>query len=302
MSRAVATGLLLCAVLSSCRQRASPPAIRPLDPIAAMSKRIGQTPGAIVRLVAFRLDGSGPRLTLLADSLVHAASTMKVPVLIELARRSDRTTLSLDSTVLLVNDFGSIVDGSRYQLSRDDDSDDSVYARIGQRVSIRWLATRMITHSSNLATNFLLTVVRADSVTAMTRALGTSRMVVRRGVEDTPAFRAGLNNLTTANDLAALLAAIATDRAASAQASAWMREVLFAQAFNSAIPAGLPVGTRVAHKTGDITRVEHDAAIVYPSRGSPYVLVILTNGIEGQAEARRLIADLAGIAHAALAH
>jgi beta-lactamase class A len=271
--------------------------IRELDASAAIEARIQQTAGAVARVVAYRLDGKGPRISLRPDSLVHAASTMKVPVLIALAQRADRGLLQLDDAMPLRNQFASIVDGSAYTLDKADDSDDSVYERVGERVPIRWLATRMITHSSNLATNTLLTVVSADSVTALTRTLGTTRMLVRRGVEDNPAFRAGLNNVTTAGDLATLLVAIATDRAASPASCAWMREVLFAQAYNSAIPVGLPPGTRVAHKTGDITRVEHDAALVYPQDGPPYVLVVLTSGVEQQADARTLIADITRIVH-----
>ena len=280
--------------------RASTSTIREIDATAAIEARAAQTEGAVVRVVAYRLDGKGLRIELHGDSLVHAASTMKVPVMIALAQRADRGLLRLDDALLLQNQFASIVDGSLYALSKGDDSDDSVYERVGERVPMRWLATRMITHSSNLATNALLTVVSADSVTALTRTLGTTRMIVRRGVEDGPAFRAGLNNTTTAHDLAVLLVAIATNRAASAASCAWMRDVLFAQAYNTAIPAGLPRGTRIAHKTGDITRVEHDAALVYPDHGAPYVLVVLTSGIENQAAARTLIADIARIVHASM--
>lgn len=292
----------LMTILAACatRSRQPNPSIRELDATAAIEARAARTAGAVVRVVARRLDGLGPRIVVRGDSLVHAASTMKVPVLIALAQRADRGLLRLDERFPLTNRFESIVDRSPYSLSRDDDSDDSVYKRVGERVPLRWLATRMITHSSNLATNALLTVVTADSVTALMRTLGTTRMLVRRGVEDTPAFRAGLNNVTTANDLAAVLEAIGSDRAASRESCEWMREILFAQAFNSAIPVGLPAGTRIAHKTGDITRVEHDAALVYPERGAPYVLVILTSGVESQTEARALIADIARIVHAAI--
>lgn len=290
----------LAAVTACAAQKATTSTIRELDASAAIEARAARTEGATVRVVAYRLDGRGPRIVLRGDSLVHAASTMKVPVLIALAQRADRGELRLDDAIPLRNEFSSIVDGSAYTLSKADDSDDTVYDRVGERVPIRWLATRMITHSSNLATNTLLTVVAADSVTALTRTLGATRMLVRRGVEDGPAFRAGLNNTTTASDLAALLVAIATNRAASRASCAWMRDVLFAQAFNSAIPAGLPAGTRVAHKTGDITRVEHDAALVYPARGAPYVLVVLTSGIENQSAARTLIADITRIVHATM--
>ena len=301
MRNSATLGLRLTTLLLplACASRTAPTisTIRESDASAAIVARAALTDGAVVRVTAYRLDGTGPRIAILGDSLVHAASTMKVPVLIALAQRADRGQLQLDEAMLLGNRFASIVDGSPYVLDERDDSDDSVYARVGQRVPIRWLATRMITHSSNLATNTLLTVVAPDSVTALTRTLGAARMLVRRGVEDTPAFRAGLNNVATANDLAALLVAIATDRAASPASCAWMRQVLFAQAFNSAIPVGLPPGTRVAHKTGDITRVEHDAALVYPARGAPYVLVVLTSGVENQAQARLLISDIARIVH-----
>jgi len=305
-SRAALCTATIVSLASACATRtprATPPAtgLRPADPATAIAARVSQTDGAVVRVAAWRLDGRGERIVINGDSLVHAASTMKVPVLIELAREADRGILDLDAPVALVNRFRSIVDGSTYALNRADDSDDSVHARVGAPVPIRWLASRMITHSSNLATNVLLTVVHADTVTALMRRLGASRMLIRRGVEDGPAFRAGLNNVTTARDLATVMAAIGTDRAASAASCAWMRDVLFAQAYNDAIPAGLPAGTRIAHKTGNITAVEHDAALVYPQRGPAYVLVVLTSGIASQAEAKRLIADVARIVHASLA-
>jgi Beta-lactamase enzyme family len=68
-----------------------------------------------------------------------------------------------------------------------------------------------------------------------------------------------------------------------------------AQEFNSGIPAGLPPGTRVAHKTGSITKIAHDAALVFDPDGSSYVLVVLTRGFAKEAEAERVIA---GISHA----
>jgi beta-lactamase class A len=297
----IAPVITLSLLLAACAGRvAGTPATGSVSLTDAINARAARTPGATIRVVAARLDGRGPRIAINADSLVHAASTMKVPVMIALAQAADQGTLRLDDAVSLTSQFASIVDGSMYTLRSTDDSDDTVYARVGERVPIRWLATRMITHSSNLATNMLLTVVRADTVTAMTRTLGTTRMIVRRGVEDTPAFRAGLNNVTTANDLAALMVAIATDRAASAQSCAWMREVLFAQHWNDAIPVGLPAGTRIAHKTGNITAVEHDAAIVYPAGGAPYVLVVLTSGVTSSDDAKTLIADIARLVHPAM--
>ncbi|HEU5153166.1 MAG TPA: serine hydrolase, partial [Gemmatimonadales bacterium] len=86
----------------------------------------------------------------------HAASTMKVPVLIELGRRVDAGELKWDDSLLVHNEFRSIVDGSTYTLDLKDDSDSSMYAHEGQRLRIRELASIMITRSSNLATNLLI--------------------------------------------------------------------------------------------------------------------------------------------------
>lgn len=265
------------------------------DPAAAlrmrMLERIAQVPGANAGLVFQELQG-GAMVQINADSVFHAASTMKIPVLIEYFRAVEDGRLRADQDLLLVNEFKSIVDGSPYTLSADGDSDSALYARMGQRVPIRDLAERMITRSSNLATNVLIELLGAARIDSTAASLGAGPMRVLRGVEDSKAFQAGLNNTTSARDLAALLTAIETGQAASAASCRQMVEILARQEFNSEIPAGLPPGTRVAHKTGWITGVLHDAALVYPPGRRPYVLVVLTSGIREREVARELIADL----------
>ena len=270
------------------------------DSLAArVERRIAEVPGAVVGL-AFRDLGRDDAFDVASDSVFHAASTMKVPVMIELIRQAEAGSAALDQRVLLVNQFGSIVDGSPYALDPTDDSDSAMYALVGQRVAVRDLMTRMITRSSNLATNAVIALVGAARVDATAHALGATRTRVLRGVEDQKAYDRGMNNVTTAGDLATLMSAIALDRAASPAGCALMRDVLSRQEFNDEIPAGLPPGTRVAHKTGQITGVLHDAAIVYPSGRPPYVLVVLTRGIPDERVARALIADLSRLvwAHA----
>jgi beta-lactamase class A len=159
-------------------------------------------------------------------------------------------------------------------------------------VPLRELVELMIVRSSNLATNAVIALADPARVTTTLRTLGAGRMRVLRGVEDGRAYERGLNNTATAADLATVLRAVATDRAASPAACAAMLAILERQEFNDEIPAGLPPGTRVAHKTGQITAVLHDAAIVYPPSGSPYVLVVLTAGIPEESVARTLIADV----------
>jgi len=220
---------------------------------------------------------------------------MKVPVLFALYQAFHAGQLRAEQTIRLRNTFTSIADGSAYTLSPADDSDSSVYAMIGTEVPVRVLAKRMITHSSNLATNALITLLDPVKITTLTRTLGATQLKVLRGVEDTPAFRAGLNNVTTAHDLVALFVALETGKVATTADSREMLGILEAQAFNSRIPAGLPAGTRVAHKTGEITATWHDAGLVYPSHRKPYAVAILTRNIPEGRVADALVADCSRI-------
>ncbi|HZE09788.1 MAG TPA: serine hydrolase [Gemmatimonadaceae bacterium] len=262
-----------------------------------INARIRGEPGATVGLAYMDLS-SGDTLFENADSSFHAASTMKVPVMIELFRRAAAGAFSMSQSLLVVNQFASIVDGSSYSLDPGDDSDSTLYHHIGDRVPIDSLLRLMITRSSNLATDMLITLVGAENVNRTMRSLGAERIQVLRGVEDQKAFDKGLNNTTTARDLAIILRAIEEGRAAPPDATSTMRDVLLADEFNEKIPAGLPTGIRVAHKTGEITAHSHDAAIVYPPGRKPYILVVLTRGIQDGAKANKLIADISSIVYA----
>ena len=261
---------------------------------ARLLARIAQVPGADVA-IAVRDLGSDRTLDLNGDTVFHAASTMKVPVLFALYQGFERGTLRPSQTIRLENRFRSIVDQSPYQLDPGEDSDSSVYRRVGTEVPVRELAERMITHSSNLATNALIALLDPEKITTLTRDLGTTRMVVRRGVEDDLAYRAGLNNTTTANDLVALFVALQLGRVAKADGTRDMLAILEAQAFNDEIPAGLPGGTRMAHKTGSITATLHDAGLVFPPGRAPFAIAILTRNIPDQKVAAALMADCARI-------
>jgi beta-lactamase class A len=241
--------------------------------------------------IAFRtLDGKDEWYSR-ADESFHAASTMKVPVLIELFHEVKDGKFKLSDTVAIRNEFRSIVDGSPYKLDPADDSEAELYKAEGKTRTVAELAELMITVSSNLATNLLIEKLGVDNIRTTVHSLGADGMNVLRGVEDGKAFEKGMNNTTTARALATLMTAIADGKAVDAESSKQMIAILERQKFNEAIPAGLPAGVPVAHKTGDITKVHHDAAIVYAKR--PFVLVILVRGIAEDKTAYTLIAAIA---------
>lgn len=227
------------------------------------------------------------------DELFHAASRMKVPVMIEVFRQAEQGRFDLSDTRVVSPVFRSIIDDSTFECP----GYEYIQNRIGQPETLRTLTEQMIVISDNLATNMLIVLCDAKKITATAHRLGAGRTLVLRCVEDTQAYEAGMSNRISAHDLAVLCEAIETGRAAGAASCAEMKRILLAQEHNSMIPADLPEGVRVAHKTGSITGVRHDAGIVDAPFGT-YYLVILSDGlkdgdagVKGIAELSRMVYD-----------
>jgi beta-lactamase class A len=281
---------LACALIAPAR--ASGQSKRATDAMEAKVRELITASGAETVAVAFRDLQTGRELLINPGLSFHAASTMKVPVMLEVYREAREGKLSLDKRLPVKNEFKSIADGSTFSVSPSDDSEQTLYKKVGSTETVRELLRLMITESSNLATDIIIEHVGAERVMDLMRRMGARDIRVLRGVEDGKAFERGLNNTTTARDLLILLRAIAEGRAVSRAASKEMADILLAQKFNEGIPAGLPAGVRVAHKTGSITKIEHDAGIVYVPGRRPYVLVVLVRGIAEEARAHKLIADI----------
>lgn len=236
---------------------------------------------------------SGDTLLINEREMFHAASTMKTPVMIEIFRQVEKGKIRLDDTIMVKNEFFSIVDGSSYQLTPADDSDDEVYQKIGTGQTIDYLLFHMITRSSNLATNLLMQLADGKQVTATMRSLGAPSIQVMRGVEDSKAYRQGLNNLTSAYDLMKIFEHIALGKAVNKDASEQMVNILLQQYYQDLIPARLPQGTRVAHKTGWISGVHHDSGIIFLPGGGQLVLVLLSKKATDEIATKQMLASTA---------
>ncbi len=210
----------------------------------------------------------------------HAASTMKVPVMIEIYHQASQGQLALTDSILVKNKFESIVDYSTYEMNIAEDSEPSLYTKIGKQMTLFDLMNQMIISSSNLATNILIDEVGAKNVNASMQRLGAYNTEVLRGVEDQKAYDLGLNNMTTAKDLMTILKSIALPLGETTQDQIAMIDVLKAQEFNDIIPRFLPGDVQVAHKTGSITGLHHDVGIIYLPNGETYVLVLLSKNLK----------------------
>jgi len=239
--------------------------------------------------VAYRGLDSPDEVMIDADESFHAASTFKVCVMMELFRQAEAGLLKLEDQIEIRNEFQSIVDGSPYSLSIEDDSETSLYGRIGEAELLVNLCRPMITHSSNLATNLLVDRLKATNITACMWDLGAYGVVVRRGVEDGPAYRQGLNNTVTARSLTAIMFRLANF---TLRASGNMIDILADQQHRNCIPAKLPLGARVWNKTGWNSGICHDTAAVLHHRGLSYVLTVLTEGLDEKTTGPDLIASI----------
>ena len=255
------------------------------DPIEALEARIhdvfSQAEGSF-SLAFMHLDEPDLRLFLNADTLVHAASTYKTAVMIEVFRQAEEGCFELDDPMLVKNEFRSIVDGSMFMVDGSTDGGSDLHAHLGDSITVRELTRNMIVRSGNLATNLLVERVGAEAVTATMRKLGADRIQIRRGVYDMKAYERGLNNKTTARDLTLVLEALARGRALNESYTREAVDILLAQEFTRLIPAQLPDEAEVAHKTGSISGIQHDSGIVYLPDGQRYVLVVLATDLEDE--------------------
>lgn len=222
----------------------------------------------------------------------HAASTMKTPVMMEIYRQAESGKFNLSDSIVVKNEFKSIVDGSLYTMDIADDSGESLYQYLNKKRTIYELTYSMITVSSNLATNILIDLVGAENVMKTMKEIGANDIQVLRGVEDIKAFRKDMNNTTTAYDLAIIFKAIADCSILTKNSCEEMKKILLDQKSNEIIPAKLPHDVEVAHKTGSITGVRHDSGIVYLPDGGNYVIVTLSKNLTEPDKGKKVLQEI----------
>lgn len=274
--RALTPCFLILVVIFSCEKKP--------DITKQLTDTLSQTKGNFA--LAFRDLQTGEEILINEHRMFHAASTMKTPVMIEVYKQAAAGKFSMSDSILIKTEFNSIVD-STFSLTPTDDSETELYAMVGKKWPISDLVYKMIILSSNLATNLLIELVDAKNVTQSMRDLGANEILVLRGVEDGKAFRAGLNNRTSAYDLMLIFAKIGEGKLTGSDE---MMKTLLDQKFNEIIPANLPSDVKVAHKTGWITGLNHDSGLIILPDGRQYVLVLLSDEVEDETAAKKNMA------------
>ncbi len=259
-------------------------------------RKIGEEAGAEAVAAAFYDYETATAWSTHGHRWFHAASTIKVAVLAGLFDASAAGRFRLDDRLHVRNFFLSAADGEPFRVASGRDANTEVHAALGKTMRLNALALHMIATSSNLATNLLLDLVGVETTQATLERIGADGLAIHRGVEDERAFEKGLNNEVTADGLVRLFRLIHDGEVFSKEASEQMMDILFQQQFTRGIPAGLPDAVRndaqVAHKTGEISTVAHDAGLVFLPNRQPYVLAILTEWAPGAADRKETVAKI----------
>jgi beta-lactamase class A len=248
-------------------------------------ERILEESKSVAYAVALHDYESGIRLSMNADRPFHAASTIKVAILLTIGKAIDEDRIRAGDTLHVRNRFLSAIDKTPFRIDAESDGYPQLHKLIGRTAKISDLTEWMIVSSSNLATNLLLDYITVEAAQKVLRDAGISGIDLRRGVDDTKAHEQDFNNETTAAGLLQLFAALRGDFLSKASRDMAIN-ILLQQRFNSMIPAPLPSHASVAHKTGEISTACHDAGIVYLPEREPYILVVLTE-VAPEANGRR---------------
>ena len=237
--------------------------------------RIMSESKAVAYAVALVDYENGFRFAINAERRFHAASTIKVAILLAICKAIDDGRVRPNDTLHVRNRFLSAIDQTPFRLEAESDGYPELYQLIGCTAKISDLTEWMIVSSSNLATNLLLDYITVEQASTILRDAGVNGVDLRRGVDDTKAHEENLNNETTAQGLLDLFAALRGNFLSKASRDLAIN-ILLQQRFKSMIPAPLPAHASVAHKTGEISTACHDAGIVYLPEREPYILVVLT--------------------------
>ncbi len=217
-----------------------------------------------------------------ANSAMPAASTIKVPVMVEVFRQLEAGRFDLNRRVTLVasdKDYGS---------------GDLCDAPAGSTYSVSDLLSKMIDISDNTATNMLIRLVGRHSINATMENLGlvrthlasdvrTSNWSVRSALRSSPA------------DMVRLLAMMARRQLIDEWSSNEMISILEEDQINTLLPEPLPVDVPIAHKTGSFFDTLNDVGIVF-EEDAPYVIAVMTTHLPSLSTGRAFIHSLSRMA------
>jgi beta-lactamase class A len=226
-----------------------------------------EVPG-VVGVYCRTLAVGAPVLTFNDDTVFPTASTIKTLIMTTAYVEEERNPGTLAHRI--TTHRSDLIGGSEFMETQPE----------GARLSVYELIVPMITLSDNTASNYLISYFGMAKINAVGASIGMTQTHLERHFLDFGAIVHHNDNTTTPADMSKLLFAIAsgaregTATVCSTEHCRAMIKVMLGQTDRDKIPAGLPAGVPVAHKTGELDGSRSDIAIVEPFGDSPYILVL----------------------------
>jgi beta-lactamase class A len=214
------------------------------------------------------------------DIIFPSASIIKLVVMGEILRKVDIGEITLDKKVIVTDSLITRGDGILKHL-------DAVHS-----FSIRELITLMVIVSDNTAANILIDMAKKEDINKFSKNLGLKNTVLNRKMMDFKAAREGKENITCTADICTFLELLYNGKIINEDCSDFMIDIMKRQQVHGRIDMFLPENIVLAHKTGTLENLEHDAGILYGNK-SDYVVCIFTRNGKSNAECRRFIGCVA---------
>jgi beta-lactamase class A len=218
------------------------------------------------------------------NASMPAASTIKIPVMVEVFEQMAEGKVSLNQVVHLTN------------ADRDWGWGELCNAPAGSAYTVSQLLWKMITRSDNTATNMLIRLVGRDSINATMRRLGLTHTRVADYIRSDGDIR---SLRSSAGDMARLLDAIARDELIDPWSSRQMMLILEGQRHNGLLPVPLPKDLKIAHKTGELHDTLNDVGIVEYDQ-EPYVIAVMTTSLPRLDVGRSFIRGISWLTYQAM--
>ncbi|QCJ41123.1 serine hydrolase [Bacillus sp. S3] len=208
------------------------------------------------------IEMEGKCIDINSKEVFQSASLIKVPILIEGLRQSDRGTLNVNQLVSITSPVGG--SGVLQVLSRD------------ARLTLMDLMTLMITVSDNTATNILIDELGMEAINRSMVKMGLQHTVLNRKMMDFQALEQGRDNYTSPADMLTCLKVIMEGSYLTEESQAAALRMMKFQQFQDRLPGMMDLDrVMAANKTGSLPHVVHDCAIITYKGKTAYAAVLL---------------------------
>ncbi|URZ02565.1 serine hydrolase [Clostridium felsineum] len=235
-----------------------------------------------ISLVFLDLNNTSNYIYINENKIFPSASTIKVLILAEALNEVLNGKLSLDAPIEVKT------------------SDKVPYSILTSLTNNKYplidLLTLMIISSDNTASNILIDLLTMDSINNYGQSIGLKNTSLKRKMMDSKAVQRGMDNLTSALDMLTLFKKIYNHELLNPKMCDLILKILGNNTDKEVLLRYLDADIRCAHKTGDLSNLNHDIG-VFKTKTSEYILGVFVRNADFNYVAKDLIGKVSKIVY-----